>query len=99
MDEELPSRGEFYSDRFLWLREKGALDRERAGEAEGEGLDRLWIVQGKLYDLASYLDKHPGGREFLELTQGMDVTALVERCVERRARPESDRSYLCRSIH
>ncbi len=81
MDEELPSRCDFYSDRFQWLRDKGALDRARAGEEEGDGVERLWIVNGKLYDLLPYVDKHPGGADFLELTQGMDATAMVERCV------------------
>ena len=36
------------------------------------------VVHGKVYDLTAYLDSHPGGREWLVLTQGMDVTPLFE---------------------
>lgn len=79
MDVELPSRNAFPSCRFQWMREKAALDRARVGEGESEDAQRLWIYAGKLYDLERYVGQHPGGREFLELTQGMDVTALVER--------------------
>lgn len=60
MDEALPSRGEFYSCRFVYLREKGERDRERAGE--GDESKGLWIYDGKLFDLAEYAAKHPGGR-------------------------------------
>lgn len=39
---------------------------------------RLWEIHGKYYDLEPFLDKHPGGRRFLEQARGMDCTALFE---------------------
>ena len=59
----------------VWLADKRALDRERLG---GALTDSLWAVHGKLYDLEPYLDRHPGGRAFLELTRGSDVTDAFE---------------------
>lgn len=44
-------------------------DRRRLDGAEG-----LWRVEDSLYDLTPFLDRHPGGREWLELTRGTDVT-------------------------
>ena len=69
MDKPLPSRGDFYSCRHAWLKEMGEAQRARLGHAAYE-----WVVHQKVYDLASYLDSHPGGRAWLELTRGMDVT-------------------------
>lgn len=37
---------------------------------------KLWQVDGKYYDLEPFLEKHPGGRRFLEQTRGTDCTAL-----------------------
>ena len=73
MDKPLPSRGNFYSCRHAWLKEMGEAQRARLGHAAHE-----WVVHHKVYDLASYLDSHPGGRAWLELTKGMDVTPLFE---------------------
>lgn len=39
---------------------------------------RYWYIHGKPYDLSAYVDKHPGGRAFLLLGKGRDVTELVE---------------------
>ena len=62
MHEALPSRPAFYSCRWQWMKEKGEQDRAAAGEGESEEARRLWIYDGKLYDLAAYMDRHPGGR-------------------------------------
>ena len=37
---------------------------------------KLWQIEGKYYDLEPFLEKHPGGRRFLEQTRGIDCTAL-----------------------
>lgn len=37
---------------------------------------KLWQIDGKYYDLEPFLEKHPGGRRFLEQTRGTDCTAL-----------------------
>lgn len=40
--------------------------------------DHLWMVGNELFDLSDYMDRHPGGRTFLELTRGTDCTELFE---------------------
>lgn len=37
---------------------------------------KLWQIDGKYYDLEPFLERHPGGRRFLEQTRGTDCTAL-----------------------
>lgn len=40
---------------------------------------QLWFIHGKAYDLASFLNQHPGGKEVLLTAMGLeDVTALFE---------------------
>lgn len=51
-----------------WLKAKRLDD-----DAEG-----LWRVHDKLYDLVNFVQRHPGGRDWLELTQGTDITELFE---------------------
>ncbi len=43
------------------------------GEREGVPKD-LWRVYGKLYDLGSWIEHHPGGKEWIEETRGTDIT-------------------------
>lgn len=39
----------------------------------------MWIINGTIYDLRNFLDKHPGGREILEESYGQDdLTAAFE---------------------
>lgn len=38
----------------------------------------LWEIHGVYYDLNDFSDKHPGGRDALELGKGRDCTALFE---------------------
>mmetsp|Transcript_32397 Transcript_32397/g.70736 ORF Transcript_32397/g.70736 Transcript_32397/m.70736 type:complete len:472 (-) Transcript_32397:175-1590(-) len=39
----------------------------------------LWVaIRGKVYDLTSYQQRHPGGKHFLQLGAGRDVTHLFE---------------------
>lgn len=51
-----------------WLEAKQNTDK-----AEG-----LWRVHDKLYDLINFIPRHPGGADWLRLTQGTDVTELFE---------------------
>lgn len=37
-----------------------------------------WFIHGKLYDLSSWLEQHPGGADFLKRSQGTDCTAAFE---------------------
>ena len=51
-----------------WMRDK----------RRDDGYGHLWRVHDDLYDLSSFMDRHPGGREWLRVTQGMDVTEVFE---------------------
>ncbi|XP_070505347.1 cytochrome b5-related protein-like [Chironomus tepperi] len=51
-----------------WLETKRIDD-----EAEG-----LWRVHDKLYDLTDFIERHPGGAEWISLTKGVDITEEFE---------------------
>lgn len=53
---------------FRWLK-----SRQNDDNAEG-----LWRVNDKLYELGGFIDTHPGGREWLQLTKGTDITESFE---------------------
>lgn len=73
-DTALPSRYEpNHGDVQLWCKEK-AQRESRQGGAEGDP----WMVHGKWYDLSGYIDSHPGGRDWLLLTRGQDITEAYE---------------------
>eukprot|EP00127_Corallochytrium_limacisporum_P003642 Clim_evm30s151 gene=Clim_evmTU30s151 len=38
----------------------------------------LWMIHGKLYDLSDFVNRHPGGRDWLLITQGTDCTEAFE---------------------
>ena len=38
----------------------------------------LWRIHDGLYDLRAYIDKHPGGPDWLEMTEGQDITEAFE---------------------
>ena len=38
----------------------------------------LWYIHGKAYDLSSFVERHPGGRNNLLETRGRNVTELFE---------------------
>lgn len=56
-----------------WLRDRQQRDYEEAGVPPN-----LWMIHNKLYDLEPFLDRHPGGREWLEFVRGMDCTMEFE---------------------
>lgn len=37
-----------------------------------------WFIHGRLYDLQPWLEKHPGGADFLQRCRGTDATAAFE---------------------
>lgn len=53
---------------YLWLDGKRVDDR-----AEG-----LWRIHDNLYDLTEFIDRHPGGPDWLRLTKGTDITEAFE---------------------
>lgn len=52
-------RDEAFRDPIQWL----------TGKAMDDGAEGLWRVHDKLYDLTSFVKKHPGGEEWLELSK------------------------------
>lgn len=49
---------------------------------EGKRLDDnaegLWRVHDKLYDLKKFIKNHPGGSDWIEMTEGIDITEQFE---------------------
>jgi fatty acid desaturase len=48
------------------------------GKRADDGAEGLWRIHDKLYDLNEFIQKHPGGAEWIELTQGTDITEAFE---------------------
>ncbi|XP_044252380.1 cytochrome b5-related protein-like [Tribolium madens] len=48
------------------------------GKRADDGAEGLWRVHDNLYDLSDFVRQHPGGAEWLQLTQGTDVTEAFE---------------------
>jgi len=41
--------------------------------------ESAWVsIEDKVYDITGWLDKHPGGREYLEIGAGRDITYLFD---------------------
>eukprot|EP00927_Polykrikos_kofoidii_P014239 TRINITY_DN16231_c1_g1_i1.p1 TRINITY_DN16231_c1_g1~~TRINITY_DN16231_c1_g1_i1.p1 ORF type:complete len:526 (+),score=92.67 TRINITY_DN16231_c1_g1_i1:33-1610(+) len=57
------------------LQQRWHLESRRKAETNDS---RFWRVHGKLYDLTEFIDRHPGGKKWIELTRGTDVTQGVE---------------------
>lgn len=47
--------------------------KRRDDNAEG-----LWRIHDELFDLINFIPKHPGGADWLQMTQGTDITELFE---------------------
>lgn len=67
----LPTRG-LNGNPHIWMDEK----RERDRELWGTDISSFWVIENKLYDLSSFIDRHPGGKVWLQMTKGQDVTEL-----------------------
>ena len=53
----------------IWIKEKRIFDSKLWKVS-----DKLWIVQNKSYDLSAFAPNHPGGKQWIELTRGHDIT-------------------------
>ncbi|KAG5675236.1 hypothetical protein PVAND_005157 [Polypedilum vanderplanki] len=62
----------FRDDKFKnpqkWLQDKQIDDNA----------ETLWRVHDKIYDLSNFIEHHPGGRNWLEMTKGTDITEAFE---------------------
>jgi cytochrome b involved in lipid metabolism len=46
---------------------------------------KSWVaIRGKVYDLTKFVDKHPGGSDFLLASVGRDATAMYESIHEEK---------------
>ncbi|KAJ8937273.1 hypothetical protein NQ318_005671 [Aromia moschata] len=59
---------------ILCIRQKTWL----AGKRADDGAEGLWRIHDDLYDFCSFVNDHPGGREWLSLTKGTDITEAFE---------------------
>ncbi|KOB71313.1 Desaturase [Operophtera brumata] len=48
------------------------------GKAMDDGAEGLWRVHDGIYDLNDFIQRHPGGAEWLELSKGTDITEAFE---------------------
>ena len=62
-----------------WLKYKAKDD------AIGSG---LWRIHDGLYDLRDYVHRHPGGADWLQMTEGHDITEAFEAAHVRGAKVE-----------
>jgi hypothetical protein len=74
--EEKKTHASFPQLKYPSLRDNDLRDPVQwlTGKAMDDGAEGFWRVHDKLYDLSSFMKRHPGGEEWLELTQVM--TAL-----------------------
>ncbi|KAG5684986.1 hypothetical protein PVAND_014189 [Polypedilum vanderplanki] len=61
-------RNNFVNGSWKWLE----------GRRTDDGAYEYWRVHDKLYDLTKFIERHPGGKTWLELTKGTDITEAFE---------------------
>lgn len=62
------NRDNFFKDCGSWMN----------GKREDDNAEGLWRVHDKLYDLKDFIKNHPGGSEWIEITEGVDITEQFE---------------------
>ncbi len=48
------------------------------GKTFDDNAEGLWRIHDKLYDFTEFIDQHPGGKDWLNLTKGIDITEQFE---------------------
>lgn len=48
------------------------------GKRIDDNAEGLWRIHDKLYDFTNFISQHPGGAEWLKVTQGVDITEQFE---------------------
>jgi cytochrome b involved in lipid metabolism len=48
------------------------------GKKMDDDYDDFWRVHGNLYDLSPFMEEHPDGSQWLEVSRGMDITEMFE---------------------
>ncbi|KAK5641848.1 hypothetical protein RI129_010395 [Pyrocoelia pectoralis] len=49
-----------------------------SGKREDDDAEGLWRIHDDLYDVSDFIEKHPGGSSWLQLTKGTDITEAFE---------------------
>jgi len=57
----------------VWNSDKRLADQQLYGVTPQQ-----WCYKNRIYDLSQFIEKHPGGKHWLEMTQGTDITDFVE---------------------
>ena len=53
----------------MWIQDKADYDSMLWGSPK-----KYWIIDNKMYDLSEFCQKHPGGSNWITLTQGHDIS-------------------------
>ncbi|KAB0794240.1 hypothetical protein PPYR_13860 [Photinus pyralis] len=53
-------------------------DKWFEAKREGDGAEGLWRIHDGLYDVSEFVQSHPGGSSWLEMTKGTDITEAFE---------------------
>eukprot|EP00586_Coscinodiscus_wailesii_P012864 CAMPEP_0172492852 /NCGR_PEP_ID=MMETSP1066-20121228/24105_1 /TAXON_ID=671091 /ORGANISM="Coscinodiscus wailesii, Strain CCMP2513" /LENGTH=687 /DNA_ID=CAMNT_0013262685 /DNA_START=157 /DNA_END=2220 /DNA_ORIENTATION=- len=61
-----------------FLEEDVVETKKKAAVRDANDSTRLWMIHGIAYDLEDFVERHPGGKEAIELGRGRDCTALFE---------------------
>lgn len=48
------------------------------GKNIDDGAEGYWRIHDKLYNLTKFIDSHPGGKDWIKLTKGTDITEAFE---------------------
>ncbi|KAK6621298.1 hypothetical protein RUM43_011604 [Polyplax serrata] len=56
----------------------GTVDDWLEKKKKEDGAEGLWRIHDNLYDLTTWMKKHPGGSHWLEYTKGTDITEAFE---------------------
>ncbi|KAK4873787.1 hypothetical protein RN001_013147 [Aquatica leii] len=62
------NKNTFFKSTYQWLEDKKIFD----------GAEGLWRIHDNLYDLTNFIDRHPGGKFWLEISKGLDITEGFE---------------------
>ena len=54
------------------------LDGKRKDDNIGDKQGHLWRIHDGLYDLRGFIKNHPGGKDVIESTEGIDITEAFE---------------------
>lgn len=50
-------------------KQMGTVDDWIEGKQADDGAEGLWRIHDDLYDLTTWITKHPGGRQWIEMTR------------------------------